>query len=51
VGRIVAWFAKLAIDRRGAKRGRLAMNWLGVGFMHGTWANLLVLILYMTVRA
>jgi len=39
LGMLVAGFAKSEIDRRGANRSRLAMNWLGVGSLHGTWAN------------
>jgi hypothetical protein len=51
LGRTIAWLAKSAIDRWGAKRGRLAINWLGVGIMHGTWANPLLLILYFILSA
>jgi hypothetical protein len=39
LGIVVASFAKSWIDRRGTNRYRLAMNWLGVGSLHGTWAN------------
>jgi hypothetical protein len=51
LGIVVARLAKLTIDRSGASRARLAMNWLGVGSLHGTWANPATLLFYGLFRA
>jgi hypothetical protein len=45
-----AGFAKLAIDRSGASRGRLAMNRFGAACLHATWVNPILSILYLIVR-